>query len=127
MSTPTESSAPSTAAVAIATAMVAGLGGYFIGQASSLGLFGNSKASSASSTDEQDEDTSDGEDELEQQESDLQDFGNSNEECKLVLVVRTDLGMTKGKDSPIQHAVDSTISRYMGTAIPRCDISVPSF
>lgn len=24
-------------------------------------------------------------------------YGNSNEECKLVLVVRTDLGMTKGK------------------------------
>jgi flagellar biosynthesis/type III secretory pathway M-ring protein FliF/YscJ len=31
-----------------------------------------------------------------QQNEELQDFTGNNEECKLVLVVRTDLGMTKG-------------------------------
>ena len=39
--------------------------------------------------------TGDGEEDEEVQE-DLSDFQGSHEDCKLVLVVRTDLGMTKG-------------------------------
>ncbi|KAK5001590.1 peptidyl-tRNA hydrolase PTH2-domain-containing protein [Cryomyces antarcticus] len=91
---------PSTAAIAIATGIIAALGGYFLGQASSLGLFGTVETpvskdaklddSSERSSDEELDDGSD-----EQQE--LRSFPGNNEECKLVLVVRTDLGMTKGK------------------------------
>lgn len=112
---------PSILAVAFASAIVAGLAGYFLGQASSIGVFSSgaskpnhkSKASSSSSsagekvdqsdsdisdagaaTDDDDDDDSD-DDDLDDQE--LDGFKDSNEECKLVLVVRTDLGMTKGK------------------------------
>jgi PTH2 family peptidyl-tRNA hydrolase len=47
--------------------------------------------------DSEDEEDLDEEDEQEG----LNGFANSYEECKLVLVVRTDLGMTKGKLDPI--------------------------
>lgn len=110
---------PSILAVAFASAIVAGLAGYFLGQASSIGVFSSgaskpnhkSKASSSSSfagekVDQSDSDISDAgaatdddddsdDDDLDDQE--LDGFKDSNEECKLVLVVRTDLGMTKGK------------------------------
>lgn len=42
-------------------------------------------------------DDDDYESESEEEQADLGDFKTSREECKLVLVVRTDLGMTKGK------------------------------
>src|SRR2546421_18782 len=84
---------PSTANIAIACAIIAGSLGYFIGQGKSLGLFGGSPISappqrkrSASYEDSSDED-----------ESAPSEFPDHLEECKLVLVVRTDLGMTKGK------------------------------
>ncbi|KAF2726685.1 PTH2-domain-containing protein [Polyplosphaeria fusca] len=85
--------APTTASIAIACALVAGVTGYFIGQGKSLGLFGGSPVPVAGKLDEDDglEDESDEDDEA------LSEFGSLNEECKLVLVVRTDLGMTKGK------------------------------
>lgn len=41
-------------------------------------------------------------DEESEHDGELQDFTSSSEECKLVLVVRTDLGMTKGK---LQHHI----------------------
>lgn len=93
-------SAPSTAAIAIATAIVAGLGGFFLGQVSTLGIGGASKRKAGTTGDKELEESSDEEDaEGEDEEDDKQelgDFSTGNEECKLVLVVRTDLGMTKG-------------------------------
>ena len=100
---------PSATAVAISTAIVAGLAGYFLGQASSIGLFGKSdtrapKASlsghegeakpDASETDsEVDDDTAEEDDDDDVQDlGELQTFPGNNEECKLVLVVRSDLG-----------------------------------
>jgi len=103
-----ERTPPSVWAIAFATALIAGLAGYFVGQASSIGVFSNShgdrqdppqsattnerkSSESTSSSDEGDED-----EEVSHQEIDS--FASkTNEECKLVLVVRTDLGMTKGE------------------------------
>ena len=99
---------PSAAAVAIGTAIVAGLTGYFIGQASSIGLFGKNDTRGptarlsregeakpdASETDsEVDDDTAEEDDDDDVQDlGELQTFPGNNEECKLVLVVRSDLG-----------------------------------
>lgn len=90
--------APSTANIAIACALVGVMTGYFIGQAKSLGLFGGSPLSEPprrkqKATDASDESSDEEEDE---EASELKEFPGQNEECKLVLVVRTDLGMTKG-------------------------------
>lgn len=98
---------PSTAAVAIGTAIISVLVGYYIGQARSIGLFGASSTSHPSARvgrqqvddEEDDSDASD----AESQDGDalvvgeLKRFADNSEECKLVLVTRTDLGMTKGK------------------------------
>lgn len=104
---------PSAAAIAIGTAIVAGVTGYFIGQASSIGLFSSSSTRStagarlrrsgdeAETSDDDLDAKSSGDDEDEDE--DLQDLGElktfpgNQEECKLVLVVRTDLGMGKGR------------------------------
>jgi len=98
---------PSAAAVAIGSAIVAGLAGYFLGQASSIGLFGKSdtRASTArlsrhegeakpgtSETESDDDDVEDDEDDDVQDLGELQTFPGNSEECKLVLVVRSDLG-----------------------------------
>ncbi len=100
MSTSTERSPPSTTAIAIATAIIAVLAGYLLGQASSLGLFGSARKSSAprSSHEKETETSSDEEedDEKLEESAEIKEFPGNNEECKLVLVVRTDLGMTKG-------------------------------
>lgn len=106
---------PTTTAYVIATAIVAGITGYFIGQGASLGLFkekqgwpnGYDVKVHKDSSDEDNE--ADSEDESEEDEEDegtgeeLVDFKDNVEEVKLVLVVRTDLGMTKGmlKESPV--------------------------
>lgn len=98
-----EHAQPSTANIAIACAIIGGVTGYFIGQAKSLGLFGGSPISEgplrkkdkkgAETSDE----SSDEEEDEEENNGDLAtEFPGHNEECKLVLVVRTDLGMTKG-------------------------------
>lgn len=108
---------PSTAAIILATAIIAALGGYFIGQGASLGLFSsNSKFGKKSwpnsydvtvhpdSSDEElmkslkgeEEDSEEDEAELVEP-GRLASFEGSREECKLVLVVRTDLGMGKGR------------------------------
>jgi PTH2 family peptidyl-tRNA hydrolase len=54
------------------------------------------------SSDEEDEEDEDYEDDSEEEGDggELANFDDSNEEVKLVLVVRTDLGMTKGKSFP---------------------------
>ncbi|OJJ44064.1 hypothetical protein ASPZODRAFT_135507 [Penicilliopsis zonata CBS 506.65] len=105
---------PTTTAYVIATAIIAGITGYFIGQGSALGLFSASKKekegwpnsynvkvpvdSSDEEAEESDEEESESEGEEEEDMSgDLASFDGNNEEVKLVLVVRTDLGMTKGK------------------------------
>jgi len=115
MATSANRDPPTTLACCIATAILAALGGYFLGQASSLGLIGGGRSQhdaatsdtpSASKTqprgtakaDEKESESENEEDpDSEAEQQDLQGFErNANEECKLVLVVRTDLGMTKG-------------------------------
>ena len=89
---------PSTANIAIASALIAGVTGYLLGQAKSLGLFGGSpistppKRNKKKSEDGSDEDEESSDDDV----AAPSDFPDHSEECKLVLVVRTDLGMTKG-------------------------------
>jgi len=100
---------PSTTAYVIATAILAGVTGYFVGQGSSLRLFSGEKEGWPNSynvkvhKDSSDEDYQDEEEEEEEEEDseeeeqgELANFDDKNEEVKLVLVVRTDLGMTKG-------------------------------
>ncbi|KAI9783041.1 MAG: hypothetical protein M1835_003889 [Candelina submexicana] len=96
MATVNSQSPPSTTAIAIATAIVAGLGGYFLGQASSLGIFAGSNQNAGYGNTRESEESSDEEDAV-RQPNEIKSFPSNNEECKLVLVVRTDLGMTKGK------------------------------
>ncbi|KAH8428258.1 aminoacyl-tRNA hydrolase PTH2 [Aspergillus melleus] len=102
---------PSTTAYVVATAIIAGVTGYFLGQGSSLGLFStkekegwpnsyNVKVHRDSSDEEGDDEDDDEEEEEDSEEEgdggELANFEGNNEEVKLVLVVRTDLGMTKG-------------------------------
>ena len=95
---------PTTTSYVIATAIIAGVTGYFVGQGSSLGLFSsnekegwpnsyNVKVHRDSSDEEDEEEEEDSEDE---EQGELANFDNNTEEVKLVLVIRTDLGMTKG-------------------------------
>jgi len=111
---------PSAAAVAIGSAIVAGLAGYFLGQASSIGLFGKSDTRApvarlsrsegegkpdASETDSNDDDAEGDDDDSDVQDlGELQTFPGNTEECKLVLVVRSDLGK--------QAAVSAHISGF---------------
>lgn len=99
---------PSTTAYVIATALVAGVTGYFIGQGSSLGFFKskggrkswpnsyNVKVHRDSSDEEPSDEESEDESEDEGDGTELATFKDNKDEVKLVLVVRTDLGMTKG-------------------------------
>ena len=98
---------PSTAAYVVATAILAGITGYFIGQGSSLGLFStkekegwpnsyNVKVHRDSSDEEYESEEEEEDSEDEGDGTELGNFDESAEEVKLVLVVRTDLGMTKG-------------------------------
>lgn len=89
---------PSIAAISIASTIIGCLGGYFLTQAWSLGLLRSSgrqiydhKASVHSSSGDEDDNYI----------SELKEFpSNASEECKLILVVRTDLGMSVGMISP---------------------------
>ena len=98
---------PSAAAIAVGTAIISGLTGYYLGQARSIGLFGGSSRSPPiakvghehhqdDESDLSDADSDSGDMQL-QDLGELKTFPDSSEECKLVLVTRTDLGMTKGK------------------------------
>ncbi|KAF2829593.1 PTH2-domain-containing protein [Ophiobolus disseminans] len=127
-----ENTQPSTANIAAACAILAGVTGYMLGQAKSLGLFGGSALSTSSDRKEKLSDesgeSSGGDDDDDEDESEDDsvpaDFKDLNEECKMVLVVRTDLGMTKGKIGAqcghatlacykhfLKHAPNSTILR----------------
>ncbi|KAK0948009.1 hypothetical protein LTR29_000533 [Friedmanniomyces endolithicus] len=96
---------PSTASIALATAIVSGLAGYYFAQARSIGLFRSvttrpAAGAAAKESDVSDAESaahSDDEDDNVQDLGELKSFADSAEECKLVLVVRTDLGMGKGK------------------------------
>ncbi|KAL2434771.1 putative peptidyl-tRNA hydrolase 2 [Exophiala dermatitidis] len=106
---------PSLTAVAVSSLILGLLAGYFIGSGSSIGIFGTSPTSSgvkkswpnsydvkvhADSSDDEQADDEEDETDQEEEEGDgkeLGDFRDSNEEAKLVLAVRTDLGMGKGK------------------------------
>lgn len=110
---------PSTASIAIATAILSALFGYFAGQAKILGLFSSPSStrgnkttnnndrseSSSSSSEDGDSDAAnaekegqkDDDNEEEEPDQEFDGFPNDADEHKLVLVVRTDLGMTKGK------------------------------
>lgn len=100
---------PGTTSYVIATAILAGVTGYFVGQGSSLRLFSsnetkegwpnsyNVKVHRGSSDEEDEEEEEEHESEEEEEEdNELGKFDGNKEEVKLVLVVRTDLGMTKG-------------------------------
>lgn len=99
-----ESPQPSTANIAVACAILAGVTGYFLGTAKSLGLFGGSPISappprkSGKAQESEDESTDDGDDDDDEEVTATApaEFPGHTEECKMVLVVRTDLGMTKG-------------------------------
>ncbi|OKL60261.1 hypothetical protein UA08_04790 [Talaromyces atroroseus] len=91
---------PSTASYVFATAVIAGVIGYFAGQGASLGLFSSSSARSKQSTrkaQDEESDSEDSEDEEAEDVGELATFDGNHDEVKLVLVVRTDLGMGKGK------------------------------
>lgn len=104
---------PSAAAIAVASGILGLIAGYFLGQGSSIGLFDSSGNPNqvkkswpnsydvkvhADSSDEA-EQADDEEDEDENDGMELKAFNDSNEEVKLVLGVRTDLGMGKGVTS----------------------------
>lgn len=94
-----EGTQPSTANIALACAILAGVTGYFLGTAKSLGLFGGSPISEPSRRKSEKAQESHDEDESSDEEDDdtaPAEFPGHSEECKMVLVVRTDLGMTKG-------------------------------
>ena len=117
-STPTQ---PSMLSVAIASGLFGLLLGYFLGQGSSIGLFQTSTPSSGSpgkkswpnsydvkvhadSSDEEGDGGGPGGDDDDEEDEDavlvnsINGFEDSKEEVKLMLAVRTDLGMTKGND-----------------------------
>lgn len=109
---------PTTTAYVIATAIIAGVTGYFIGQGASLGLFKEEqgwpngydvkvhKDSSDEEGEDSDEEESDEEDEGNGEE--LASFKDNADEVKLVLVIRTDLGMTKGLFLPYHQDFHDT-------------------
>ena len=65
------------------------LAGFFLGRATASVASGTVQANHVSKN-------TAGDDDSEDEDQDLNAFTESFEECKLVLVVRTDLGMTKG-------------------------------
>ena len=93
---------PSAAAIAIGAGIIGLITGYFLGQAQSIGIFSSAKeavktnAKHSAGEDSSSSDLEDSDEELLPTPGEFSDFSSSNEECKLVLVVRTDLGMTKG-------------------------------
>ncbi|KAJ9645905.1 hypothetical protein H2199_002948 [Coniosporium tulheliwenetii] len=90
MSSLQERPPPTTASIAFGTAIIAAIIGYFLGQASSIGVFGGAKASvvkAAERTQSAESSSSEEVDELLDEQQELRDFPGNNEECKLVLVL----------------------------------------
>lgn len=96
-----DSAQPSTANVAVACTIIAGVTGYMLGQAKSLGLFGGSPISQAPKGKHKQADDSEEEESSNDDDNAPAEFPGHPEECKMVLVVRTDLGMTKGSSSSL--------------------------
>jgi PTH2 family peptidyl-tRNA hydrolase len=105
MSTPPSSAGASTTALLVSTAVLSLITGYMFGVGSSLGLFGDSDSVTAqkrrlvaakSTGDDDDAEDEEDEEELEEEESQEVVQHDAEEEQKMVLVVRTDLGMNKG-------------------------------
>ena len=116
----TDTAPISVTAVAVAVGLLALTAGYFLGQGSSIGLFANSsspndgkkswpnsydvKVHADSSAEEgADEDDDDADEEDAGNVGDgrkLKDFEDTAGEVKLVLAVRSDLGMSKGSSCP---------------------------
>lgn len=101
---------PSVTSIALASGLLGLLAGYVLGQGSSIGLFNKSGQPRtvqkswpnsydvkihADSSDDDADDEAELEDEGDGKE--LKSFDESTDEVKLILVVRTDLGMTKGE------------------------------
>ena len=100
-----ETGPPSAVTIALGSAIISGVFGYYLGQARSIGLFGTSSTAQVGQQSDDKSDISDadaGSGDDDDDDDDVQDLGElktfpgNNEECKLVLVVRTDLGMGKG-------------------------------
>lgn len=98
MSSPTEKLPFSSGLVTLtATALTSLLAGFLLGRLYGGDITNKSNASGKARTEPvQMADSDDGEDEGGVI-GPLNDFATTSEECKLALVVRTDLGMTKGK------------------------------
>ncbi|KAL5118245.1 hypothetical protein ACEQ8H_003917 [Pleosporales sp. CAS-2024a] len=116
-----ESTQPSTANVAAACALLGAVTGYMLGQAKSLGLFGGSPVSTPGARNEKgtsvSEASSDDEDDGNEDDAAPGEFPDKHEECKMVLVVRTDLGMTKGKiGAQCGHATLACYKHFLRTA-----------
>jgi hypothetical protein len=127
-----DSGPPSTSAVAVAVGLIALTAGYLLGQGSALGLFGKSKSSQPpgkakswpnsydvtihpDSSDEElmaqqragaREQAEDSESDEEGDGKELKTFPNNGEDVKLVLAVRTDLGMGKGTSFAVATTQD---------------------
>jgi hypothetical protein len=126
MSTLQDRPPPTALAWAIASALIAGVTGYFLGQASAIGVFSSpdssksaksasktkasSNLSASSSTSDFEQVDVDSDDDETGGSGKLADFKGNTEECKMVLVVRTDLGMTKG------------MCAYTWMIVPSCDL-----
>ena len=134
-----EKAAPSIAAVAVSSLILGLLAGYFIGQGASIGVFGGQSNSGgvkqswpnsydvkvhADSSDEQADDEDEQEEEDDEDEGDgkeLNDFRESTEEVKLVLAVRTDLGMGKGKKIDLESSnVELNLTSFAGKIAAQC-------
>lgn len=108
---------PSTANIAVACAILAGVTGYMLGQAKSLGLFGGSPISTPHERKEKARDDSNESGDDSDDDTAPADFKGNSEECKMVLVVRTDLGMTKGKiGAQCGHATLACYKHFLRTA-----------
>lgn len=122
----TDKSPPSSLALAFSSLLLGLVAGYFIGQGSSIGLFSSRPSSKSrsskskrkpqatswpnsydvtihpdSSADEApaeaDDEEEDSDSSEEGEDGDINAFADTTDEVKVMLVVRTDLGMTKGK------------------------------
>lgn len=115
----TTTTGPGPLAITIACGILGSLAGYYIGQAYSIGLFSSSTTTKSgkkkqatswpnsydvkvhldSSSEAEMDSASEEEDESEDEAGGEIGVFEGNEEVKLVLVVRTDLGMGKGKSN----------------------------
>lgn len=125
---PTDRVPPSTTACVVAASILAGVVGYFIGQGAWLFSYpSKSKSRSRAAQEKRDaqdvSDKDDWESDEEEKEDEAEDggelatFEGNHEEVKLVLVVRTDLGMTKGKiAAQCSHATLACYKYFMSKA-----------